>query len=58
MRKVKQVHQAIRYGAIKVGQKLCTCVQQDFENKNTQTVIFSQKELKQYRINRFPLILT
>lgn len=33
-------------------------VKKGFKNKNTQTIIFSQKELEHYRINRFPLILT
>lgn len=33
-------------------------VKKYFENKNTQTIVFSQKELEHYRINRFPLMLT
>lgn len=33
-------------------------VKKDFENKNTQKIMFSQKELEHYIINRFPLILT
>lgn len=33
-------------------------VKKDFKNKNTQRIIFSQKELDHFRINCFPLILT